>query len=90
MSGIMIYTLIYVPASDLNLFGFAYLFLMFIHFWWTIVSGLKSRKVSNELTLKLNKWQELNVDEISFIEMKVLKRTIEMFKREENNEETTL
>jgi hypothetical protein len=40
--------------------------------------------------LKLNKWQELNVNEISFIEMKVLKRTIEMFKREENNEETTL
>jgi hypothetical protein len=65
MSGIMIYTLTYVLAFDLNLFSFVYLFLMFVHFWWTVSSGLKARKVSKELTFKLNKWQELNVNEIS-------------------------
>ncbi len=85
MSGIMIYTypMIYVPAFDLNLnlFSFVYLFLMFIHFWWTMSSGLKARKVSKELTFKLNIWQESNVNEISFIEM---------FKREENIEGTAL
>jgi hypothetical protein len=44
-------------------------------------SGLKARKVSKELTFKLNIWQESNVNEISFIEM---------FKREENIEGTAL
>jgi len=42
-------------------------------------SALKVCKVEKEMISKLNCWKELELDENTFIEMKVLERTVEQF-----------
>ncbi len=55
---------------------------------WTFRSGFKAKYLSEELILKLNRWKELKMDGMSFIEMKVLQRTVDIFKGNENIEAT--
>jgi hypothetical protein len=52
MSGIIIYALIYIPTYNMkfNIFCILYLILMSIHFSWTIKTGLKVNKLSEELS----------------------------------------
>ncbi len=86
MSGIIIYGLIYIPTYNMkfNIFCILYLILMSIHFSWTVKTGLKVNKLSEELSSKLNRWNELSIEEFCLIEMKVLERTIQLFKENEN------
>ncbi len=81
MALIMIYVMFYVPNHDMNfnLFSFVYLILMAIHFFWIMNSALKVGKVEKEMISKLNRWKELESDENTFIEMRVLERTVEQF-----------
>jgi hypothetical protein len=46
------------------------------------------KKLSKDLTLKLNRWKGLNMDGMSAIEMKVLERTVDILKENENIEAT--
>jgi hypothetical protein len=82
MALIMIYVMFYVPNHNMNfnLFSFVYLILMAIHFLWTMNSGLKVGKIEKEMISKLNCWKELESDENTFIEMRVLEKTVEQFK----------
>jgi hypothetical protein len=57
---------------------------MSIHFSWTIKTGLKVNKLSEELSSKLNRWNELSIEGFCLIEMKVLERTIQVFKENDN------
>jgi hypothetical protein len=86
MSGIIIYALIYIPTYNMkfNIFCILYLILMLFHFSWTIKTGLKVNKLSEELSSKLNRWNELSIDGLCSIEMKVLERTIQLFKENDN------
>jgi hypothetical protein len=43
-------------------------------------SGLKVGKVEKEMISKLNRWKDLELDENTFIEMRVLEKTVEQFK----------
>jgi hypothetical protein len=52
---------------------------MAIHFFWIMNSALKVGKVEKEMISKLNRWKELESDENTFIEMRVLERTVEQF-----------
>jgi hypothetical protein len=90
MSGIMTYSLIYVPTFNLkfNVFSLSNLILMSIHSLWTLRSGFKVIYLSEELIFKLNRWKELKMEGISFIEMKVLERTVDIFRGNENIEAT--
>jgi hypothetical protein len=90
MSGIMIYSLIYVPTFNLNfnILGLSNLILMSIHSLWSFRPGFKAKYLSEELMFKLNRWKELKMDGMSFIEMKVLQRTVDIFKGNENIEAT--
>ncbi len=90
ISGVMIYTLIYVPSFNLNfnILSLSNLVLMSIHSLWTFRSGFKAKYLSEELILKLNRWKELKMDGMSFIEIKVLQRTVDIFKGNENIEAT--
>ncbi len=62
---------------------------MSIHSLWTFRSGFKAKYLSQELIFKLNRWKELKMGGISFIEMKVLQRTVDIFKGNENIEATS-
>ncbi len=81
MALIMIYVMFCVPNRNMQfkLFSFAYLILMAIYFFWTMNSGLKVGKVEKEMVSKLNRWKELESDENTFIEMRVLERTVDQF-----------
>ncbi len=82
MALIRIYVTFNVPNRNMNfnLFSFVYLILMAIHFLWTMNSALKVGKVEKEMISKLNRWKELESDENTFIEMRVLEKTVEQFK----------
>jgi hypothetical protein len=88
ISGVMIYALIYVPTFNLNfnIFSLSNLILMSIHSLWTFRSGFKAKYLSEELIFKLNRWKEFKMDGISIIEMKVLQRTVDIFKGNENTQ----
>jgi hypothetical protein len=57
---------------------------MSINFFFTIKSGLNVSKKSEELCLKFNQWKHFKIEGMSLIEMKVLERTIQLFKLNEN------
>ncbi len=86
MSGIMIYALIYIPTYNMkiNIFSISYLILMSIHFSWTVKTELNANKLSEELSSKLNHWNELSTEGFCLIEMKVLERTIQLLKENDN------
>jgi hypothetical protein len=88
MSGILIYSLLYVPTfnMDFNFFSIPYLILMSFQFLWTIKTGLNVSKKSDELCLELNRWKDFEFEGISFIEINVLKKTVRQFKLNENIE----
>jgi len=59
---------------------------MSIYSFWTLRSGFKAKYLSEEFMFKLNRWTEFNIEGISIIEMKVLQRTAQIFKENENIE----
>ncbi len=89
MSGIIIYTMVYIPTYSMkfNIFCILYLILMSIHFSWTIKTGLKVNKLSEELSSKFNRWKNFRIEGINSIEMKVLERIVRRFTGDENIQE---
>ena len=81
MALVFTYVTFCVPNHNMNfnLYSFVHLILMIIHFLWTMSSALKVCKAEREFISKLNRWKEMESDENTFIEMKVLERTIEQF-----------
>ncbi len=86
MSGILIYSLIYVPTfnMDFNFFSIPYLILMSFQFLWTVKTGFNVSMKSDELCLELSRWKDFEFEGISFIEMNVLENTVRKFKLNEN------
>jgi hypothetical protein len=86
MFGTIIYALIYIPTYNMNfnIFCILYLILMSIHFSWTIKTELKVNKLSEELSSKLNRWNELSIEGFCLIEMKVLERTTQLFRENDD------
>ncbi len=89
MSGIIIYTMVYIPTYSMkfNIFCILYLILMSIHFSWTIKTELKVNKLSEELSSKFNRWKNFRIEGINSIEMKVLERIVRRFTGDENIQE---
>jgi hypothetical protein len=91
MSGIIIYTMVYTAIYNMfNIICILYLILMLIHFSWTIKTGLKVNKLSEELSSKLNRWENFRIEGINSIEMKVLGRIVQRFTGNENIEEDSV
>jgi hypothetical protein len=86
MSGILIFSLVNIPTyyMNFNFYSIPYLIMMSINFFFTIKSGLNVSKKSEELCLKFNQWKHFKIEGMSLIEMKVLERTIQLFKLNEN------